>query len=150
MIRLRASRPGQAPVAITEPTTGVVEAPPSGPMVPSVTMIAPNADAPLERSVFIVGPAVNQLVIAGATIVRPNADLRETFGVKQGVLVLDVARGTPAYTSGLKGGDIILSAGRFTATTPASIQRAMLAAEERSVPLRIIRKQKAQTIDLRW
>ena len=150
MIRLRSPRPAQAPVAITEPTTGVVEAAPRAPMVPSVTMIAPNADAPIERSVFVVGPAVNQLMIAGATIVRPNADLRETFGVKQGVLVLDVARGTPAYKSGLKGGDIILSAGRFTATTPASIQRAMLATDERSVELRIIRKQKAQTIQLRW
>jgi S1-C subfamily serine protease len=118
-----------------------------------VAVVAPpNApEAPrAERSVFVVGSAVNQMVIAGATIVRPNADLRETFGVKRGVLVLDVARGTPAYASGLKGGDIILSAGRFTATTPSSIQRAMQSADERSVQLRIIRKQKPQTVVLRW
>ena len=149
VVRLRTPRPAQAPVAIT--TEGPpVEATPNSPMVPSVTLIAPNADAPIERSVFVVGPAVNQMVIAGATIVRPNADLRETFGVKRGVLVLDGARGTPAYKSGLKGGDIILSAGRFTATTPSSVQRAMLAADDRSVELHIIRKQKAHTIHLRW
>jgi len=148
-VRLRTTRPAQAPVALGERSPNV-EAAPNAPMVPSVTLIAPNADAPGERSVFVVGSAVNQLVIAGATIVRPNADLRETFGVKRGVLVLDVARGTPAYKSGLKGGDIILSAGRFTATTPASVQRAMLATDDRSVELHIIRKQKAQTIELRW
>lgn len=146
-VRLRSSRPAQAPVAIAEGPSRAVEAP-NAPMVPSVTLIAPNADAPAE--VFVVGPAVNQMVIAGATIVRPNADLRETFGVKRGVLVLDVARGTAAYTSGLKGGDIIVSAGRFTVTTPSSIQRAMLAADDRSVELHIIRKQKPQTLQLRW
>ena len=148
-IRLRSTRPAPAPVAIVEGPNRAVEAP-NAPMVPSVTLIAPNADAPAERSVFVVGPAVNQMMIAGATIVRPNADLRETFGVKRGVLVLDVARGTPAYTSGLKGGDIIVSAGRFTVTTPSSIQRAMMAADDRSVELHIIRKQKPQTLQLRW
>jgi S1-C subfamily serine protease len=90
------------------------------------------------------------MVIAGATIIRTNADLRETFGVKTGVLVLDVARGSPAYASGLKGGDIIVSVGRGDVTSPLSIQRAIQSADAQELPLRIIRKKKAQSLVLRW
>jgi S1-C subfamily serine protease len=90
------------------------------------------------------------MVIAGATIVRTNADLRETFGVKSGVLVLDVARGSPAYASGLKGGDIIVSVGRTAITTPLSLRRAIEAADESELQLRIMRKKKEQSLTLRW
>jgi S1-C subfamily serine protease len=90
------------------------------------------------------------MVIAGATVIRTNADLRETFGVKSGVLVLDVARGTPAYSSGLKGGDIIVAAGRGAVTSPLSIQRAIESASASEVELRIIRKKKEQGLVLRW
>ena len=90
------------------------------------------------------------MLIAGATIVRTNSDLRETFGVKSGVLVLDVARGSPAYSSGLKGGDVIVSVGRIAVTSPLSIQRAMEATEGRELALRIIRKKKEQSLTLRW
>jgi C-terminal processing protease CtpA/Prc len=148
-------RPGRAPRAsvAAEGSRRVIVASPSG--ARSVTIVAPNVpdapDAPsAEPSVFVVGPGANQMIIAGATIVRPNADLRDTFGVKSGVLVLDVARGTPAYLSGLKGGDIIVSAGRFSATSPMAIQRAMQTADERQVQLRIVRKQKPQTLTLKW
>jgi S1-C subfamily serine protease len=91
------------------------------------------------------------MVIAGATIVRTNADLRETFGVQNGVLVLDVARGTPAYASGLRGGDIIVGVGRVNnINNPLTIQRAIDSADDAEVTLRVIRKKKAQSIVLRW
>jgi S1-C subfamily serine protease len=90
------------------------------------------------------------MTIAGATIVRTNADLRETFGVKSGVLVLDVARGSPAYVSGLKGGDVIVAVGRTAVSSPLSIQRAIDAADGSELSLRIIRKKKPQSLTLRW
>jgi S1-C subfamily serine protease len=91
------------------------------------------------------------IVIAGATVVRTNADLRETFGVQNGVLVLDVARGSPAYSSGLRGGDIIVGVGRVNnVNNPATIQRAIDSADDAAVRLRVIRKKKAQSIVLRW
>jgi S1-C subfamily serine protease len=90
------------------------------------------------------------MMIAGATIVRTNSDLRETFGVKSGVLVLDVARGSPAYASGLKGGDVIISAGRAAVTSPLSVQRAMEAVDGNELSLRIIRKKKEQSLTLKW
>ena len=90
------------------------------------------------------------MTIAGATMIRPNADLRETFGVKNGVLVLDVARGSPASGSGLKGGDVIVSAGRLMVTSPLSIQRAIENADGSEVVLKIVRKKKEQSLVLRW
>jgi len=125
-----------------------------GPMVPSVPLpatVAGEARGGTEPSVFVFsGTASAPMVLAGATIIRPNADLRETFGVKNGVLVLDVARGTPAYASGLKGGDVIVAAGRSPVTSPLSIQLAIQNASGSEVELRIIRKKKAQALVLRW
>jgi len=151
------ARPRAAPRA-AEPTPVVVGA--NGvtavipaPLVPNVTMPAPNAvetTSPDQRNVFVFSRMSAPMVIAGATIVRTNADLRETFGVKSGVLVLDVARGSPAYSSGLKGGDVIVSVGRVAVTSPLSIQRAIETAEGTELPLRIIRKKKAQSLTLRW
>ena len=146
--RVRVEGQGQAPVAIVDGRPGWVAVAPAAPPSPASLSDVPAPTEP--RSVFVVGSGVNQMVIAGATIVRPNADLRDTFGVKTGLLVLDVARGTPAYASGLKGGDIIVSAGRFTATSPVVIERAMRSADDRQVQLRIIRKQKPQTLVLSW
>jgi S1-C subfamily serine protease len=151
------ARPRVAPRA-AEPTPVVVGA--NGvtavipaPLVPNVTMPAPNAvetTSPDQRNVFVFSRMSAPMVIAGATIVRTNADLRETFGVKSGVLVLDVARGSPAYSSGLKGGDVIVSVGRVAVTSPLSIQRAIETADGTELPLRIIRKKKAQSLTLRW
>jgi hypothetical protein len=123
------------------------------PMVPSIPLPASGRaeSRGSEPTVFVfTGAPSAPMVIAGATIIRTNADLRETFGVKSGVLVLDVARGTPAYASGLRGGDIIVSTGRSAVTSPLSIQRAIESADEREVTLRIIRKKKPQSLVLRW
>jgi serine protease Do len=79
-----------------------------------------------------------------------NPDLRETFGVKSGVLVLDVARGSSASSSGLKGGDIIVSVGRTAVTSPLSIQRAIESADGSELALRIIRKKQEQSLTLKW
>ena len=145
--------PEAAPAPATRTSSGTVSAAPPGPMVPSVPLPAP-AQAWVrgnEQSVFTFTctPAA-PIVIAGATIIRTNADLRETFGVKSGVLVLDVARGTPAHNSGLRGGDIIVSAGRGAVTSPLSIQRAIEIADGSEVPLTIIRKKKEHALVLRW
>jgi C-terminal processing protease CtpA/Prc len=124
------------------------------PMVPSVTIPppVPAGTRMSERSGFVFTTTTSApMVIAGATIVRTNDDLRETFGVQNGVLVLDVARGSPAYSSGLRGGDIIVGVGRSNnINNPLTIQRAMDTADDSEVTLRIIRKKKAHSIVLRW
>jgi S1-C subfamily serine protease len=149
--RLRVVRPAEAPLATTPPSGGVVAVGPN-PMMPSVALPTPVApEAPDQRRVFVFStPSAAPMIIAGATMIRPNADLRETFGVKSGVLVLDVARGSPAYVSGLKGGDVIVTVGRNAVTSPLSIQRAIEAADDKELPLRIIRKKKGQSLTLHW
>lgn len=143
-----------APEAATTPRAvrGTVTVVSPAPMVPMVPLPAPRpAEAGNAPSVFVFsGTPSAPVVIAGATIIRTNADLRETFGVKSGVLVLDVARGTPAYSSGLRGGDVIVSAGRRAVTSPLSIQNAIENASDSEVELRIIRKKKQQSLTLHW
>ena len=148
--------PGGEPTPAQTPrgVGGTITIAPPAQMVPAVPLPANAATAEArapEPAVFVFsGGSTAPMTIAGATIVRTNADLRETFGVKSGVLVLDVARGTPAYSSGLKGGDVIVSAGRLMATSPLSIQRAIENADDNEVTLRIIRKKKEQSLVLRW
>jgi S1-C subfamily serine protease len=149
--RVRVARAPDAPTPVVA-EGGIVAVAPAAPLVPSVAVPtpAPTPDAPSSRRVFVFSPpSAAPMVIAGATIVRTNADLRETFGVKSGVLVLDVARGSPAYASGLKGGDVIVSVGRSAVTSPAAIQHAMEAADG-ELRLRIIRKKKEQSLTLHW
>jgi membrane-associated protease RseP (regulator of RpoE activity) len=150
--RLRVVRPAEAPVAaIAGGVNSVVVATPPVPLLPSVPLPSPAvAEMPRDRNLFYFSNPSATVVIAGATIVKTNADLRETFGVKSGVLVLDVARGSAAYSSGLKGGDIIVSIGRGAVTSPLSIQRAIESADTPELTLRIIRKKKAQSLVLHW
>ena len=151
--RPRAARAPEPLTQVVVGANGAVTVAPAAPLVPNVAMPAPNAvetAPPDQRNVFVFSRMSAPMVIAGATIVRTNADLRETFGVKSGVLVLDVARGSPAYSSGLKGGDVIVSVGRVAVTSPLSIQRAIETADGTELPLRIIRKKKEQSLTLRW
>jgi membrane-associated protease RseP (regulator of RpoE activity) len=150
--RMRVTRSAEAPQPAVAGGANVVVATPS-PLIPSVPLPAPNVAEGRggERSVFVFSRgSAAPMVIAGATIVQTNADLRETFGVKNGVLVLDVARGSPAYASGLKGGDIIVSVGRGPVTSPLSVQRAIENADAQELTLRVIRKKKQQSLVLRW
>ena len=141
-----ATTPEAAP-APRRATGGSVSTPPPEPIVPSAPLPPP---AQVWEPSVVTFPGTAPMMIAGATIIRTNADLRETFGVKSGVLVLDVARGTPAYNSGLRGGDIIVRAGRAAVTSPLSIQRAIQRADGSEVPLQIIRKKKERALVLRW
>ena len=143
-----AVRPPDAPP--TPARTGAVTIVTPTPMPPTVAIPAQAPEAPSQRNVFIISPpTMGPVTIAGATMMRPNSDLRETFGVKSGVLVLDVARGSIAAASGLRGGDVIVSIGRMTVTSPAMIQRAMEAAD-RELRLTIVRKKRQQTLTLQW
>jgi S1-C subfamily serine protease len=152
--RVRMARVPEAPVATDDPGRVVKVTPtPTAPLVPNVVAAAPPVTEPPppgQRPFYMLPGPSSPMVIAGATIVRTNADLRETFGVKSGVLVLDVARGSAAYASGLRGGDVIVSVRRMAVTTPLALQRAIEAADGSELPLRIIRKKKEQALTLRW
>jgi S1-C subfamily serine protease len=89
---------------------------------------------------------------AGAEFTALNDDLSDLLGVKpEGVFVTNVADGSPARISGLRGGDIILRADSIKIETPVDLVRAIRAARrDNTVSLQIIRKRKPQTLTLRW
>lgn len=89
---------------------------------------------------------------AGAEFTALNDDLSNVLGVKpEGVFVTNVADGSPARISGLRGGDIILKADSIRVETPIDLVRAIRSAgPDHAVSLQIIRKRKPQTLTLRW
>lgn len=89
--------------------------------------------------------------LAGAQLARINAGLAEVLRMHgSGVLVVDVAPGTPATRSGLEPGDVILRANSLAVASPEGVLRAMQAARDRSVALEILRRGRTERLILRW
>ncbi|HKN58578.1 MAG TPA: PDZ domain-containing protein [Gemmatimonadaceae bacterium] len=90
---------------------------------------------------------------AGAEFTRLNQDLCDALGVKgEGVFVTNVLEGSPARASGLRGGDIVLTADGMTITSPIDLVRAIRRADEtdHTMALQIMRKHRLQPLTLRW
>ncbi|MGH7626873.1 MAG: PDZ domain-containing protein [Gemmatimonadaceae bacterium] len=88
--------------------------------------------------------------IAGARVQRVLGDLKDYFGVKDGLLILDVVRGTPAQRAGLRGGDVIVGADGQRITSPMSLARAMERNDSGELKLDVVRKKQTRTVVLRW
>jgi S1-C subfamily serine protease len=87
----------------------------------------------------------------GAEFTPLNPDLCELFGVRpEGVFVTSVAEGSIARESGLRGGDVVITADNIRIEDPNDLVRAIRSADDRSVKLEIIRKRKPQTLILSW
>lgn len=93
---------------------------------------------------------------AGAEFTALNDDLREALGVNSsGVFVTNVMEGSPARTAGLRGGDIIVRADGMRVQGPVDLVGAIRSADTRNatshtIELQILRKNKPQTLTLRW
>jgi serine protease Do/serine protease DegQ len=87
-----------------------------------------RAGKPLEISVTVKDPRAGSTRagkanrhLSGATI-GPIADNHPLFGAVDGVSVLDVERGSAAWSAGLRPGDIIVSINRQPTATPEAFQ----------------------------
>jgi C-terminal processing protease CtpA/Prc len=89
--------------------------------------------------------------VAGLQIFPIDRDLSKMVGTERGLFVLQALEGTPGRTSGLRGGDVILSANGTELRSPAML-RAVIdqAREKRSVNLVILRSGKQEKITLTW
>jgi S1-C subfamily serine protease len=120
----------------------------------SARVVRAGMPAPPPYSVLLpaLGYGEGVYPFAGAEFTALNDDLSDLLGVKaEGVFVTNVAEGSPARTSGLRGGDIILKADSINVETPIDLVRAIRAARpDHTVTLQIIRKHKPQTLTLRW
>ncbi len=136
-------------VTVVSSGTPVAPKPPKGKSTPVPAQPAPAPAPPAAAGPVIWGPSATS-AIAGAEIVRLNEALGETFGVKSGVLVLNVGGGTPAERAGLRGGDVIISANGNEVAAPQALSLAVRRARDRQVSLEIVRKSRKQTVVLRW
>lgn len=87
---------------------------------------------------------------AGAVFRMLDADWGEVLGVRQGVIVGDVATGSPAALSGLKGGDVITAVGRSPVATPVMLVQILNTIGEREAVLSVVRAKEKKSITLKW
>src|SRR5207245_1582404 len=77
-----------------------------------------------------------------------NSQLAEYFGVKEGVLVRSVIKGSAAEKAGLKAGDVITKIGDRKVSNPSDISNALRSASSgKSIPITVIRDHKEMTVN---
>ena len=130
----RAGRAPRAPDAPTAPRSAAVPAP---------------AMPPLSGTVW----SSTDFSIAGAVMTSITSELEDLTGADEGILVLRVAPGTPAATSGLRGGDVIIRINDEECEGVRDLQIAVQRASSRGarqVALVVSRKQKEKALTLQW
>ena len=99
------------------PTRVEVRAP--GARVAGTPELPPTPYAPVR----IAGAIGGNALIGGAVLIPLTADAREGLGIDDGILVIDVLRGSPALEAGLRAGDVIVAVkARKVSSIPQLIQ----------------------------
>jgi len=108
---------------------------------------APDAPMGFGNRMFVF--STNGVLGASVSIVGPA--LARALKLETGILVNDVPEETPASRSGLHEGDVIINvAGQPVASLNQLRESILMHANERAVPLRIIRDKKPQDITVKW
>jgi C-terminal processing protease CtpA/Prc len=129
---------------------------PPAPAPPRVAgAVPPRPPSPLFRALEgTTNWSAADYPFAGAMMTTITEDLQELTGVDEGILVLRVAPGTPAASSGMRGGDVIIRVNDEECGGVRDLQRAVQRASSRgarSVSLVVNRKKKnEQAITLQW
>jgi C-terminal processing protease CtpA/Prc len=143
-------------VGVSSPRPPSAVAGPLTPRSPS-GVSAPTPTSPPSVPGFSFRPVFpfssTDLSVAGATMTTITDELEELTGVSEGILVLRVAPGTPAATSGLRGGDVILKVNDDEVSGVRDLQIAVQRESTRGgkqVALTVSRQRKERTITLQW
>jgi C-terminal processing protease CtpA/Prc len=88
--------------------------------------------------------------LAGLELMALNPESGRAFGVTYGLFVNQVLPGTPGRQAGLQGGDVLVTADSVALRTVLSLQRAIMRSPNRAVTLSIMRRGKAETVQLKW
>jgi serine protease Do len=75
-----------------------------------------------------------------------NGQLAQYFGVKEGVLVRSVLKGSAAEKAGIKAGDVITKVDDRDIRTPAEISNRLRSLRGKSVPVALTRERKEMTL----
>lgn len=89
--------------------------------------------------------------VFGATMSPVTPDLAKALRLSPGVLVNEAPETSPAFTSGLRAGDVIVNVGSHPVTTMEELQAIVPAyMNAREVPLTIVRSHKTREITVKW
>ncbi len=106
----------------------------------------------MRREMREVGPRVYmswRSALLGVEAESLTDQLAEFFGVKEGVLVRSVLKGTPAEKAGLKAGDVITKVDGEAVRTPDEVARKLRGARSKgTVPLTIVRNRAEMTVNV--
>jgi membrane-associated protease RseP (regulator of RpoE activity) len=112
-----------------------------------------TAAAPQEMRLIIFGAGPDAKTapafFAGAEFRALDEDWRTVLGVRQGVIVGEVAAGSPMAASGLKGGDVITAVGSAPVATPVTLAQLLAASQDREVTLHLVRAKQRRTVTLK-
>jgi len=140
-----------APTGAAAPWPPVVPSPaaPPAPTAPSrpVSVAARNPSG-----MMTVFANADDAFVGGAQLKTLGPDLRAALSLPEGVLVLQVLRGTPAGESGLREGDLIRLANGEVVRRVDDVQRALVRGRDaRSLALRVVRNDAPErTVTMRW
>ena len=107
-----------------------------------------------EMRFFTFGPGAEMTssvgFFAGAEFRALDDGWREVLGVKQGVIVNEVASGSAAAQSGLRSGDVITAVDRSPVTSPIGLVQLLGMLEKSEATLSVVRSKERRTLTLSW
>lgn len=109
-------------------------------------VLPPTAYVPFRMQGALAG---SNALVAGAVLVPLSQDLRDGLGLEDGLLVLDVSRGSPALEAGLRAGDIIVRVNGRKVTSIGHLMAALDETRDRDAELQVRRSAKTRTVRLR-
>lgn len=113
--------------------------------IPRIQVWRESSDGPPAFDVELIG----RRAIAGAAFRELGSQLASYFGVREGLLVDNVASGTPASKAGLQAGDVVTAANGRPIGDIADLRRAV-GGRTGAVKLDLVRKGKKQQVELKW
>ena len=105
---------------------------------PATTLVSANAGALPQADPAELGITTH--------ILTPDLARKYGANTNQGVLVINVAPGTPAASQGIRSGDIVTAVDQHTVTTPQEFQQALRSSDrKKGVALDLVRDGKARS-----
>jgi serine protease Do len=111
----------------------------------------------VEPPAFVSAPSAGSMTpwlvgqdwVAGAQLAALNAGLAQYFGTQRGLLVIEVAPGTPAEAARLLPGDVLLQVGGVAVNELPALRRAVAAARpDQALPVVVVRRGREVVIAL--